>query len=307
MSLRYFVIDVFTSEKYAGNPAAIVLDADVLDDATMHSIAAEFNLGITAFVLRPQQDHADAPAIRLRWFTPTAEIRMCGHGSIAAAYALLETGAIRHDDATKSTVVKIETVSGVLNAFVESIPGQPDARIIWLDLFDPTWKRLDFDAQAWSVALGASEAIWDVEFPPVKTQDNDVLTFVRDFGILNGLRPNHGAIAELSRTPGIRGLCVSTVRTVTPSVHVQSRFFAPSIGLNEDSVTGSVHGPLSAYLVDRGVVSKQKDLAGLTCIQGIAGGRTGLLHALVQCHDDGTYAVRIGGRAVTTMSGTFAQ
>lgn len=306
MSLRYLVIDVFTAEKYAGNPAAIVLDADGLDDATMSSIAAEFNLGITVFVLRARQNHANAPAIRLRWFTPAGEIRMCGHGSIAAIHALLETGAIQHSDPANSTTVKIETVSGRLDAFVESIPGQSNARIIWLDLLDPTWKRLDFDAQAWSAALGASETIWDVEFPPVKTQDNDLLTFVQDFAVLNGLRPNHSAIAELSRTLGIRGLCVSTVRTVTPSAHVQSRFFAPSIGLNEDSVTGSVHGPLSAYLVDRGAAPRQNDLAGLTCVQGIAGGRTGLLHALVQCHDDGTYAVRIGGRAVTTMSGTLA-
>jgi len=305
MSLRSFVIDVFATGKYTGNPAAVVLDADGLDDAAMQAVAAEFNLGITAYVLRTKQPHGDTPAIRLRWFTPATEIRMCGHGTIAAIQALLETESIQHDAEKQSTPLAIESPSGVLAGFVETIPGQGDARMIWLDLPDPTWKRFEFDAGGWAAALGAGDGIWDVEFPPVRTGDRDVVTFVRDVGVLNGLRADPSALAALSRTTDVRGLCVATARTITPSVNVQSRFFAPSIGINEDLVTGSVHGPLSAYLVDRGGVPLHNELAGLTCVQGIPGGRTGLLHALVQRHADGTYSSRIGGRAVVTMTGTL--
>lgn len=302
---RYVVIDTFATERDTGNPAAVVFDADSLNDADLQTIAGKLNQPITTFVLRPQAS-SDAADYRLRWFTPTTEIRMCGHGSIAAGFALLEIGAVRQNDPTTSTILSVETASGVLRLYVESMPGSPEAKIVWLDLPDPNWKRFDFDADACSAALGATAAIWDPEFPPVKTHDHDLLTFVHNVGVLNDLRPDRDRIFELSKSHHIRGLCVSTVRTITPSVHVQSRFFAPSIGCNEDIVTGSVHGPLAAYLVDRGVVSQQGDLSGLTCLQGVAGGRHGMLHALVQCQRDGTYAVRIGGRGIVSQSGTWA-
>lgn len=306
MSNRYFVIDAFTAEKYAGNPAAIVLDADDLDTAAMQAVASEFNLGITTYTLRPQLHHGDAPAIRVRWFTPAAEVRMCGHGTIAALQALVECGAIPRPDPSQSTVLKIECAAGVLDGYVESMPGAGAALMFWLDLPDPMWRRIDFDRPQWATWMGGNEGIWDTELPTVRTQDNDLLTFVRDFGVLNGLRPDLARIAEYSREKGVRGVCVSTVRTVTPSVHVQSRFFAPSIGLAEDIVTGSVHGPLPAYLVDCGMIQKQGDLAALTCVQGIAGGRAGMLNTLVQSRPNGAYGVRIGARAVVSMSGALA-
>ena len=104
---------------------------------------------------------------------------------------------------------------------------------------------------------------------------------------------------------GLRGLSLATVNTLTPSIHVQSRFFAPTCGVDEDPVTGSVHGPLAAYLVGQGRVPIQDGLAGLSCVQGIPGGRTGLVHALVREDGVGGYRVRIAGRAVTVMTGAL--
>jgi PhzF family phenazine biosynthesis protein len=104
---------------------------------------------------------------------------------------------------------------------------------------------------------------------------------------------------------GVRGLCLATVKTLTPSITVQSRFFAPTAGINEDPVTGSVHGPLAAYVVKHGLVPLHDGLAGLMCTQAKPGGRGGLVNALVQPQDNDVYAVRIGGRAVTAMRGTL--
>ncbi len=129
--------------------------------------------------------------------------------------------------------------------------------------------------------------------------------FVRDVATLNEARPNAAALGEWQRQRGMRGLCISTLNTLTPSVHVQSRFFAPAAGIDEDPVTGSVHGPLTAYLVTRGLVPVHDGLAGLSCVQSKAGGRAGLLHALVAVGADGGCAVRIAGQAVATMRGTL--
>jgi PhzF family phenazine biosynthesis protein len=132
-----------------------------------------------------------------------------------------------------------------------------------------------------------------------------MLVFVRDFQTLSEARPDFPQLASLLTRCGLRGLCLATVKTLTPSINVQSRFFAPTAGVDEDPVTGSVHGPLSAYLVKHGLVPLQEGLAGLTCTQAKAGGRAGLIHALVQPQGNDVYAVRIGGRAVTTMRGTL--
>ena len=230
---------------------------------------------------------------------------MCGHATVAGIQALLEVGRIRHDDPASSTMLRIETKSGVLNGFVESVPNRGDAPMIWLDLPDPVLTLMPLDLAELAGVFNAGSGIWDVELPPTRTQDDDVMAFVRDFGVLNSLRPNFTALGELMNGRKLRGLCVSTVRTVTPSVAVQSRFFAPGVGINEDPVTGSVHGPLAAYLTNRGLVALHDGLAVLMCVQGIPGGRTGLLHALVQPQDSGRFGVRIGGRAVTVMSGTL--
>ena len=141
--------------------------------------------------------------------------------------------------------------------------------------------------------------------PSVRTQDDDVLVFVSDVQALNGARPDFAGLATFQDERRMRGLCLSTVSTITPSIHAQSRFFAPAGGINEDPVTGSVHGPLCAYLVIQGRVPLTDGLGGLQCVQGIPGGRSGVIFALVQPQDDGRHEVRIGGQAQIVMKGTI--
>jgi len=132
------------------------------------------------------------------------------------------------------------------------------------------------------------------------------LVFVRNTIVLIDARQDCARLGVFLRESSLWGLSLATLHTLTPSVHLQSRFFAPSVGIHEDPVTGSVHGPLAAYLVQHGRAPVVDGLAGLTCVQGIPGGRTGILHALVQQRDDGRYDVRIGGQAVSVMGGTLS-
>ena len=302
MGKAYYVVDAFASERYTGNPAAVVLDAAGLEDGEMQALAAEFNLSETTFVLPPQTPKA---AVRFRWFTPTTEVSMCGHATIGGVHALVESGRLAHDDAP-STSIGIDTLSGTLTAFVESIPGRETGQMIWLDMPKPRFKEHALPVGELATTLNVPADAFEPSRPIVETQEKDLLVFVSDFTAVNDARPDFAKLKALQIREGLRGLCLATTKTLTPSIHVQSRFFAPAAGIDEDPVTGSVHGPLTAYVVAHGLVPKEKGLAGLQCTQAKAGGRAGVVYALVQRQEDDTYEVRIGGQAVTTMRGTLA-
>jgi trans-2,3-dihydro-3-hydroxyanthranilate isomerase len=253
-----------------------------------------------------RNDAGRGSAFRFRWFTPTVAVAMCGHATIAGVHALVEQGLIDAPaDEASSTVVSIETHSGRLTAFVELVPGGSGDRMIWLELLPPVLSPLTVDRDELADVLNLARDAFDGSLPMERTQDDDGLVFVRDFMALNDVRPDFRRLGTLLSRVGLRGMSLATTKTVTPSVHVQSRFFCPPCGIDEDPVTGSVHGPLAAYLVKHGRVPLVDGMAGMNAVQGIPGGRTGLLHALVRPGDDGGYTVRIGGRAVTVMRGVL--
>jgi len=298
---QYYVIDAFATERFQGNPAAVVLDADGLEPATMQAIAAEFNLSETTFVLPPETDEA---GFRFRWFTPTTEVSMCGHATVAGALALCDAGRIERIGNEDVSVV-VDSRSGHLGLHLESLPRQPMKRMIWLDMPTPRLTNEDISPDKLAPMLGLDIDSFDASLPLVRTQEDDVLLFVNDVQAVNDARPDFAGLKDFQNERRMRGLCVSTVSTITPSIHTQSRFFAPAAGVNEDPVTGSVHGPLCAYLVMQGRVALTDGLAALQCVQGIPGGRSGVIFALVQPQGDGRHEVRIGGQAHIVMKGTI--
>ena len=316
MSRQYYVIDAFTSQRYAGNAAAIVLDAEGLSDREMQLVAAEFNLSETTFVLPPQSHDA---SVRFRWFTPTTEVAMCGHATIGGVQALVESGRLRCEGVEGSTPIQIDTLSGTLAAFVETLPagasltgddadaGGETQRMIWLDMPTPVLSELGVPGAELASVLNVPSDDFDSSLPPARTQDHDALVFVKDVLTLNDAKPDFAKLMNLQMRKGLRGLCLATTKTLTPSIHVQSRFFAPAAGIDEDPVTGSVHGPLAAYLITRGLVPSEDGTSGMRCVQGKAGGRAGLVFALGKIESDGSCSVRIGGQAVTAMQGTLVE
>lgn len=316
MTREYQVVDAFSTGTFTGNAAAVLFDATGLSDERLAAIAAEFNLSETTFILpassshEPQERNAldclrSGPPYRLcfRWFTPTIEVGMCGHATLAAVHALVDSGRLPCSEDTGSVELTIETKSGVITAFVERWPGEGGGKIYWLELIPPTLSPARIDRAELAPLLGLDPSAVEPELPLARSQDDDVLLFVRSAAELNGARPDFAALAALGARHKVRGFSLATTRTLTPSINVQSRFFAPNAGVNEDPVTGSVHGPLCAYLVKHGLVPLHEDTAGMVCVQGIPGGRTGLLYGLVRVRDDATMSVRIGGKAVTTMRG----
>lgn len=298
-----YIIDAFTGKPYAGNAAAVVLDADGLDEAAMQAIAAEFNLSETTFVLTPEAKKDDGGHhVHIRWFTPTCEAKMCGHATIAGMHALVESGRVPCDAEVPSVEFRIDTCSGRLTGFVERSLTDGVGRMYWLELRPPKLEPCRIDPTEFAGALGVGPEAIEMDWPSCRTQDADLLLPVRRHADLVGARPDFSRLDTLLRERGLRGLSLFTMRTLSPTITVQSRFFAPPVGINEDPVTGSVHGPLCAYLAEHGLSPEHDGRWGMMCVQGRPGGRTGIVFGLVQRTLDG-FSVRIGGQAATVLQG----
>jgi predicted PhzF superfamily epimerase YddE/YHI9 len=217
------IVDAFTDRAFAGNPAAICVLDGPADEVWMKLVAREMNLSETAFL------HPEGEGWRLRWLTPTVEVDLCGHATLAAAHVLWQSGRLAPDEAAR-----FETRSGSL--FARQADG-----MIELDLPSRPAAACDPPAELLA-ALGAS-AVW------VGKNVFDYCIEVADEAAVRALAPDHAALAKLA----VRGVIV-TARATTPGIDFVSRFFAPGSGIPEDPVTGSAHcclGPLWAERLGR--------------------------------------------------------
>jgi predicted PhzF superfamily epimerase YddE/YHI9 len=218
-----YQVDAFTAEPFGGNPAAVCLLGEEADPVWMQRVAAEMNLSETAF-LHPMEDGR----FGLRWFTPTAEVQLCGHATLASAHVLWTEGGAPGD-----LPLHFATASGELVALQAAGGIQLDFPATRAAEADPPDGLLD--------ALGvAGPARW------VGRSRFDYLVELDGEAAVRGLRP------DLARLRGVdvRGTIV-TARASTPGVDFVSRFFAPAVGVDEDPVTGSAHCALGPFWAER--------------------------------------------------------
>ena len=211
------VVDAFTNRPFSGNPAAVCIGTGPANETWMQLVAREMNLSETTFV------HPVAEGgFSLRWFTPAAEVRLCGHATLASALVLWETGALGVNEPTR-----FHTLSGLLTCTREK-----------------DWIAMDFPAgrcapmtppPGLAAALGTE--------PVFCGQDGtDLLVELRDEAAVRGLRPDLRPIAAMP----FRGV-IATSRADQDNLDFVSRFFAPAVGVDEDPVTGSAHCTLGPY------------------------------------------------------------
>ncbi|HEV7570368.1 MAG TPA: PhzF family phenazine biosynthesis protein [Thermoanaerobaculia bacterium] len=256
--MKLLQIDAFTSDAFKGNPAAVCFMDGARDDQWMANVAAEMNLAETAF-LTPNNRDWD-----LRWFTPTVEVDLCGHATLASAHAIWSEN-ISSDD-----VLRFHTRSGVLTA-------KYDGDMIELDF--PA-KRADSIAAPAGLldALGVTSATY------VGRNQFDYIVELPSEAEVRALTPDHGVLRQLP----VRGVIV-TARG-TGDYDFISRFFAPGSGVDEDPVTGSSHCCLTPYWSER---------LGKTEMNAYqASPRGGAIRVLL----DGD-RVKLAGHAVTVLRG----
>ena len=278
---RFRQVDVFTATPLAGNPVAVVLDADGIDEATMRRLAAWTNLSETTFVLPARAPEA---SYRLRIFTPRGEIRFAGHPTIGSAHAALEAGLVTPRDG----VLRQECAAGVLP--IRIADGHLSVRVPPARLREPS---LDRDALA--QALGA---------PPAGTPravdvgPSWLVVPLADEATVRRLTPDLVAVERIARAADVGGITVFALCEGAIAVVVRS--FAPGAGVPEDPVCGSGNAAVGACLGSGGLIARTGERYRAS--QGRELGREGVVDVVVA---DECRTIDIGGHAVTVIAGTL--
>ena len=286
---RIYQVDSFTKEVFSGNPAGVVPNADGLTEVQMQKIARELNNSETAFIFNSTDNSHD---VWLRYFTPTCEVPICGHATIAAHYIR----AIENN-LDSSTVIH-KTGAGILP--VRVIKEDEDYKI------EMTQGRIEFQkpfdenlVSQICKALHLNNEDLDETCPIqiVSTGHSKVLIGLRSLEKLNSLQPNMHVLSTISNEIKCNGFFVFTLDSDEEDILTKGRMFAPAIGINEDPVTGNANGPLGAYLVKHKIVNHDGNTFKFKSKQGEAIKRPGIIEIEVDIENDLPVNVRIGGTA----------
>lgn len=258
MSQKIVVVDAFTDQPFTGNPAAVCVLDEVISDERMQLIAREMNHAETAFV------RSTGDAFSLRWFTPTTEVDLCGHATLAAAHALWESEKV-----TRAHVIGFDTRSGCLSA---------SWREGWIELDFPTTPVAPLAAPA-----GLAEAI-GCEVVSVSRSKFDLLVELPKAAAVRNASPDLTKLKHFE----VRGIIITAAGDA--GADFVSRFFAPRSGLDEDPVTGSAHCALGEYW--------QRKLGRSEFVARQVSERGGIVKLRVKC--DRTLLL---GQAITTLRG----
>lgn len=292
-----FHIDAFTRTPLRGNPAGVVLEADDLTDSQMQDIARELKHSETAFVLRPLRDDHD---YHVRFFTPTVEVPVCGHATIAAHYALACSAAAEGVSVERSVVQKTGAGLQRIRTVRDPLCAGADWRIEIEQGAPQFGDPLGFDwRQRVSRALGVDGLAAERPLQVVSTGHSKVMVPLPDGFALERLQPDMDALAALSREIGSNGWFPFVLKG---SGATEGRMFAPAIGIPEDPVTGNANGPLGAYLVRHKLMQHDSMELVFDGHQGRAMRRDGLVRVRVAVEGGAPVGVTISGEAVILFS-----
>lgn len=259
--MKFYQVDAFANEPYKGNPAAICFPEKSYEESELIEIAMEMNLSETAFLWLETDG-----SYNLRWFTPTTEVDLCGHATLAAAHVLWSEAIV---DKTKA--IHFNTLSGLL------IASYNDA---WIELDFPKGKLVstsgdDVIAEAFpkAIEMACDEIAYVIELE----SEEAVLSY----------QPNFEHLKKAEREE-----IIITSRSKNPKYDFVSRFFGPSIGVDEDPATGSAHCYLAPYWSEK---LKKSSLIGYQMSK-----RTGVLKCNVT-----NDRVLLNGKAITILEGVF--
>jgi PhzF family phenazine biosynthesis protein len=286
---RALLIDAFTDEPLAGNAAGVVPDAEGLAADQMQAVARELGASETAFVTDDADSEVDC---RIRYFTPTQEVDLCGHATVASLVHRHESGALEAGEA------RIRTNAGVVDVAVGA------DGVAWMGGEEPAVEVVDLDYERAGDALGVDPAA-------MRDVGADLPAAVATIGLpfllvpvnflerLGAADPDDDAVAALAADHGATGVYAFTFDALDAASTLHARMFAPGAGVPEDPVTGTASGACGAYLR---TVEAFDDLPDeLRFEQGHFVDRPGLVRVRVDDDD-----IRVGGRAATALDGTLS-
>lgn len=275
MELKITQVDAFTDKAFSGNPAAVCVTTEPLAEPLMQAIASEMNLSETAF-LHPLDSEPDTGGFpneegyRLRWFTPLTEVDLCGHATLASAHILWSEGHLAAGEPAK-----FKTKSGWLTA-KQGADG-------WIEMDFPA---MPVEHSAYVMPQLVKSLCCGGNIRAVSKNQTNFLVEIQTEHALRGLKPD---FVQMNKLP-VQGV-IATAPAAGDDCDFVSRYFAPSVGVNEDPVTGSAHASLAPYW--KAKLKKSSMVARQISERG------GMIR--VTCEEDDR--VTISGQAVTVFAG----
>ena len=214
-SLKLYQIDAFTDKLFSGNPAAVCILENWLSDELMQKIALENNLSETVFLVKKENHY------EIRWFTPIVEVDLCGHATLASAFALFQ---YYEQEATKISFFSYRSGELIVTKSEDGLLTMNFPTDVYMEI--PNNDMLN-------------QAIGRIPLESFEGK-TDIMLVYEDEAIIAALQPNFNALSKFN----VRGIIVTAKGD---NCHFVSRFFAPYCGINEDSVTGSAHTTLTPY------------------------------------------------------------
>ena len=295
---RYLHLDVFTGEKFGGNPLAVFLDARGLMAETMQAMTKEMNFSESTFILPAERPDTD---IRMRIFTPGREMPMAGHPTVGSAFALALTGVIPPARRRWTFGLNI----GPTPVDIDWAGDSPT--FVWMTQQPPVFGPIVADVEAAAHAIGVdAAAIRSTRLPMQEVSCGVPFVFipVATRADVDAASPNLDAFNRLCEEAGVdnHAMFVFSREPGPDGATVYSRMFAPGLGVHEDPATGSASGPLGCYLVRHGVVPPDQ-AATILSLQGVKMGRPSRVHIAIGLDGGDITCVQVGGEAVLVGEG----
>lgn len=280
MKINVYVMDSFAKTTGGGNPAGVVLNAETLLEAEMRKIASVLGFSETAFV-----SESAAADFKVRFFTPTEEVDLCGHATIGAFYAMSSLNLLpkgKYSQQTKAGILEIEILSDDFVLMEQSVP-----------IFSQVVDRAEV---ADSLNINTSDISANLFPQVVSTGLRDIIVPIQNIGTIDKIKPDMKKIQELSGKHNAIGYHVFSLSSIH-GADAYCRNFAPLYGIPEESASGTSNGALACYLYRYGLVDEVK-AASLVFAQGYSMKKPSEVRASLTVRANKILAVKIGGSAM---------
>lgn len=291
--MNFYIVDVFTEEKYSGNQLAVFTHTEAISDTQMQRIAREMNFSETTFITSPQLQNG---GFDVRIFTPKSEIPFAGHPTLGTAY-IIQSQIIQQTAEIINLNFKVGQIPVTLNYKDQSLD------ILWMRQNSPTFHRI-FDANTIAAILNLEPDEIDYRFPiqEVSTGLPFFIVPVKSLNSLKRIKVNLDKYYQLISETEAKAILVFSPETYKPENNLCVRMFADYLGVPEDPATGSANGCLAGYLVQYSYFGKQE--IDIRVEQGYEINRPSLLFLKAQKNQD-KIQVNVGGKVILVAKGEF--
>lgn len=280
MKITAYKINAFAKAEEGGNPAGVVLNADMLSEDDMKKIANILGFSETAFVM--ESDVAD---YRVRFFTPSEEVDLCGHATIGTFSTLLRKGYIKPGNYTQ------ETKAGILNVEV-----MEDLSVMMNQTKPSFYEVLEREEIADSLNISIELMNEKLPVQIVSTGLKDIMVPIKSREVLVGIRPDFKKVSEVSEKYGTIGYHIFALDTINDS-NAHCRNLAPLYGISEESATGTSNGALACYLFKHDQI-KAEQVKLLSFEQGYTMNMPSEILVDLSVENNEIHEVRVGGKAL---------